>query len=154
MPDAEVANLAGQAATGLDRNHPVGVQPDPPAVEHRRRIRGLRRAHLRAGATAGEIEHAAALEKEVTLLGKEQAESREVDLLLVDLHLREVGVDGEVGGQVRRDAVLHIAANIAIEVVLDRRGSQLVGGQPRNCVGLELEVLACRGQIEADQRSG
>ena len=34
--------------------------------------------------------------------GKEQAEAREVHLLLVDLDLREVGVDGEVGGEVRR----------------------------------------------------
>ena len=65
---------------------------------------------LRAGAAAGEVEDAAALEEEVALLREEQAEAREVDLLLVDLDLREVGVDGEVGGQVRRDAVLDVAA--------------------------------------------
>ncbi len=54
-----------------------------------------------AGAAAREVEDAAPLEEEVALLGEEQAEAREVHLLLVDLHLREVGVDGEVGGQVR-----------------------------------------------------
>ena len=42
------------------------------------------------------------LEEEVALLGEEQAEPRQVDLLLVDLDLREVGVDGEVGGEVLR----------------------------------------------------
>ena len=51
------------------------------------------------------------LEEEIALLGKEQVEPREVHLLLVDLDLREVGVDGEVGGQVLRDAVLDVAAD-------------------------------------------
>ena len=43
-------------------------------------------------ADAAEGERALVLEEELALLGKEQAEAREVDLLLVGLDLREVGV--------------------------------------------------------------
>jgi hypothetical protein len=42
---------------------------------------------------AGKRERAEPFEEEVALLGKEQVEAGQVDLLLVDLDLREVGVD-------------------------------------------------------------
>ena len=72
-------------------------------VEQVRRVgaAAVGRIAAAAGAAAREVEHAAAFEEEVALLGKEQVEARQVDLLLVDLDLREVGVDGEVGGEVR-----------------------------------------------------
>ncbi len=72
---------------------------EPPAAEH-------------AAPAAAEVEDAAPFEEEVALLGEEEGEAREVHLLLVDLHLREVGVHGEVGGEVRRDRVLHVAADL------------------------------------------
>ena len=65
-----------------------------------------------------ELEDARVLEEEVALLRKEQAEPRQVDLLLVGLDLREVGVDGEVPRQAARDAVLHVEAGLE---VADRR---------------------------------
>ncbi len=43
-----------------------------------------------------EVEDAGVLEEELALLGVEQAELREVDLLLVGFGLREVGLDGDV----------------------------------------------------------
>ena len=55
-----------------------------------------------------EVEDAGVLEEELALFGKEQAELREVDLLLVGFGLREVRVDRGVEGQRRRDAGLHI----------------------------------------------
>ena len=64
-----------------------------------------------------ELEDAPSLEEELALLRKEQVESRQVHLLLVDLDLREVGVVGEVGGEALGDAVLHVDADVAVEVV-------------------------------------
>ena len=80
---------------------------------------------------AAEIEDPLALEKEVALLGEEQAEAREVDLLLVLLDLREVGVDRQVGGQPAREAVLHIDADVAADVVAERHARRAVGRQRR-----------------------
>ena len=57
----------------------------------------------RRSSGAAERERALVLEEELALLRKEQAEAREVDLLLVGFDLREVGVVGEVGRQVLRE---------------------------------------------------
>ncbi len=46
-------------------------------------------------------EEAGVLEEERPFLGKEQVEAVEIDLLLVDLDLREVGVDGGVEREAR-----------------------------------------------------
>ena len=48
------------------------------------------------GLPSTEVEDALALEKELALLREEEAESGEVDLLLVVLDLSEIGVVGEV----------------------------------------------------------
>ena len=45
--------------------------------------------------------------------GEEQIEPVEVDLLLVDLDLGEVGVDGQIEGDAGRHAVLEVAADVA-----------------------------------------
>jgi len=94
----ELAGLAAGAAAGAKRDHPGAVQANPAAEEEVRRVAETG-AEAGAGA-ARESERAEALEKKVALLGEEQVEARQVDLLLVDLDLREVGVDGEVGGDV------------------------------------------------------
>ena len=88
-------------------------------LKNRYGVSPLPAAKSGAGAP-GKREHAEALEKEVALLGEEQVEARQVDLLLVDFDLREVGVDREVGGDVLRDAVLHVAADAAVAVVSTR----------------------------------
>jgi len=46
--------------------------------------------------TQAEVEDRRTLLKELALLGKEQREARQVDLLVVSLDLREVGVRGDV----------------------------------------------------------
>ena len=78
----------------------------------------------KAGARpAREGEDALALEKEVALLGKEQVEPRQVDLLLVLFDLREIGVVREVGGQALGDAVLHVDADVAGRRRCERAGA-------------------------------
>ena len=97
---------------------------------------------------------ALSLEKEIALLGKKQVEAREVDLLFVDLDLSEIGVDGEVGGEIGGDAVLEIAADVRIDIVVDVAASaDSIGGDARDRVRLDLDVLARRRQVEADQRA-
>ena len=64
-----------------------------------RSVSTVRRRERAAGA---HLELAGVLEEEIALLGKEQAEARQVDLLLVDFDLREVGVVGDVEVQCRR----------------------------------------------------
>ena len=84
--------------------------------------------------------------------GKNRLKAREVHLLLVGLDLREVGVVGEVGGQVLRDAVLHVDADVAVEIVRDRRAARRSVVSADDGVRLDLEVRGCRRRLEADQR--
>ena len=100
---------AGQPRAREDRNRVAGVrQADAPAEEQPHVLRRVlppaaaaASATAAATAAAAELEDAGVLEEEVALLGKEQAEARQVDLLLVGFDLREVGVDGEVPGRGR-----------------------------------------------------
>ena len=150
--DAPAADLAGETPADVNRNHPAAIEADPPAVEQRRRVRaGL--AEPTAGAAAGEVEVAAPLEEEVALLGQEQAEPGEVHLLLVHLDLREVGVHGEVGGDVGRHAVLEIAAELRVEVAAHRRHPEVVGRRAAERIGLDLHVARRRRQVQAHQRA-
>ena len=71
---------------------------------------------------AAKREDALALQEELALLREEQAEAREVDLLVVVFDLREVGAIGEVRGQAARDAVLHVHAGVAVQVGLEASG--------------------------------
>ena len=96
QPEAVSAHPAGEAAAASIGTSTSRVEADAPAVEEDRRVA----APLAVGATPPNANSALVLEEELTLLGEEQAEAREVDLLLVGFDLREVGVVGEVGGQV------------------------------------------------------
>src|SRR5262245_38816106 len=118
--DGESAGAAGQSrpAQNGDRLTCVG-QPDAAAEEQdvvAERVRAPAApapaattttasttiAAAAALAPDAELEDAGVLEEEVALLGKQQVEPREVDLLLVGLDLREIGVDREVPRQAAR----------------------------------------------------
>ena len=105
------------------------LRPDLPATRTPPRIgigvpaseRPMRRLKNKSVCTGVDRERAAGahgeevrvLEEEVALLRIEQAEPRQVDLLLVDLDLREVGVDGDVHVEAGRQAVARIEADVA-----------------------------------------
>src|SRR6185436_20520409 len=102
------------------------AQADPAAEEHdRSRARALARL-------PAEIKDPLSLEKEVALLGEEQAEARQVDLLLIFFNLREVGIDGKVGNQPARQAVFRVDADVAPEIVAEGDARRAVGGE-RGC---------------------
>ena len=82
------AHFAGEPRAADDRDRLAGRgQADSPAEEQIGLDRGRRE-----GAAGAHLEQAGVLEEEVALLGKEEAEPRQVHLLLVDLDLREIGV--------------------------------------------------------------
>ena len=151
-PDGVRSHLPRQAATGIDRHDPTTIEADAARVEQVRRV-GRVGAPSRPNATPGKVKDPAPFEEEVTLLGEKEAEAREVDLLLVDLHLREVGVDREVGRQVRRDRVFGVAADPAPEIVGDRGGPHAIRLQARDDVRFELEIQPRGREIETDQRA-
>ena len=116
--DVERTELAGDAAATEDRHHRAALQADAPAVEQGGCVATAKEpaatAEPPADAPAREVEDAVSLQEKLPLLGKEEAEAGQVHLLLVHLHLREVGVVGEVGREVRCDADLHVEAEIAV----------------------------------------
>ena len=139
-PDVVPAQLAAEprAAENVDRL--AAGEADPAREEQVDRL-GL-----------AELEDLGVLEEERTLLGKEKAEARQVDLLLVGFDLREVGVDREVQRQVGADAPLEVDADVAGAV--DRIGAQrpVVVGRARD-VGRGLHVPPGR-EAEAVQLAG
>ncbi len=89
------------------------------------------------------------LEEEVAFLWEEQAETRQVDLLLVGFDLREIRVDGEVPRQARCHAVLHIHAGIEISKV----GARTDATGARQRVRLDAQVVAGLQALKAFNRS-
>src|SRR5207244_3025244 len=89
-------------------------QADSPAIEHRRRVTGT--GGLSGGRPSKGV-HARALDEELTLFGKKQAEPGQVDLLFVRFDLSKVRAIGEVGGDVLSDAISHVAAHVLRDVV-------------------------------------
>ena len=138
--DVEAAHLAGQAPAAANRHQvPVIVKADATAEEQ---IDFLFLAHG---------EETGVLQEERTLLRKAQVETREIDLLGIDLDLREVGVVGEVEVQAGRDAELGVGADAAIEVGLQSWREVPVGRA--DDVGQHFEV-ARRLELEAAQFAG
>ena len=98
---------AGEPRAADDRHGLALAQADLPAEEQQRHV-----ARAVAGLHAAEVEDALAFDEEVALLGEEQAEAGEVDLLQVFFDLREVGAQGGVEDQAAGQAVLEVEAGV------------------------------------------
>ena len=94
------------------------------------------------------VEVAGALEKEVAFFWEEQREPCQVDLAVVHFGLGEVGVDGDVGAQLRRQVVEQVQAFAALE---DTGGwtAGLVQKVTED-VGLDVEPVALADVAEAN----
>jgi hypothetical protein len=101
---------------------------------------------------APEVENTAPFEEEVALLGKQHGEARQIDLLLVDFYLCEVGVVRQIRCEVGRDAVFRVDAQIARWIVRQRRRRLTIRADPANGVRLQLEIGARRRKVEANER--
>jgi len=110
---------------GLRVEHTDPPWPEPPVEPAPGEDRLRRTARVEADAArieqlhparCAEVDQAARFEEELALFGEEERKAGEVDHLLVGLHLREVGGDGEVRGQGRRDAQLGVCPALAAEI--------------------------------------
>ena len=132
-----LAREAGAAEDG-DR-HAARADADPPAEEE---------VHRTAPAH-GEVP--GVLQEEGALLREEQVESGEVDLLVVHLHLGEVGVVGQIEVQAGGDADLGVQAEVVL--LLRFRLDRVVPTPGAEGEGDEFQV-ARRGQLQAVEFPG
>ena len=99
-----------------------------------------------------EAEQAGPFQEELALLGEEQAEAGEVDLDVVRLHLREVGIERGVQGEVGRDRVLHVEAQVVEGLGGTTGRVQAPGGRaPGDGERLHLHVAAPAQSFETGQ---
>ena len=143
-------DLPAHARPGVDRNRiAVLIDADPPREEQ---------LHL---ARRAELEEPGVLEKERPLLGEEQIEAREVDLLVVDFDLREVRVERGVEREAGRDSVLEIQSGVAFEfrpVVSElevlREAADHIGQQLQVALALGRKPVERAGQADLRELEG
>ncbi len=121
---------AGEPAAAQHRHRLALAQPDLPAEEQQRHV-----ARAVAGLHAAEVEDALALDEEVALLGEEQAEAGQVDLLQVLFHLGEVGPHGGVEDQAAGQPVLEVEAGVGVEIVVESPAARALVGRRRAAYG-------------------
>ena len=122
VEDADVLarKLAGRFRAEQDFLLVAGIAEADAAAEER--VDDQIRAEVRvvlavvpagARARAREVEEGRAVEEEIAFLRIEQREARQVHLALVDLRLREVGIDRQVRAERRRRVVEEVNAGLA-----------------------------------------
>ena len=136
----------------MSRCLPYVREANPSAIEEDRRVTDARLPAARDGAS--KPEQSRVFQKELTLFRKEETEPREIDTLLIGLDLGEVGIDGEISGEVLGQAVLHVQSDVTAHVVDDWLRGQQIAGQARRRVRFDFEVLGARWDFEADERRG
>ena len=104
----------------------------------RRERTGGRAASRRS--RAAKLEDPRVLQEEVPLLGEEEIEPREVDLLVVRLHLREVRVDGGVQDHARLHLPFRVQAQVALPARVQPAGRPGILREAGQAVRLHLEV--------------
>jgi hypothetical protein len=138
------AELAREFASGPDLlRHPL-VQADAAREERQQRVV--------VGSRALEVKESGAVEEKVALLGKKLRKALEVREPLIDLRLREVGVDCQVGADARRWVVEDIGADVH---VVDRARAAAARRRVRSAQQVRLEVEPSRlgDVVEANQQT-
>ena len=136
--NVEAVDFSGEPPAGADWHQvTVIVEPDAPAEEE---------INLLALANAKEV---GVLLKERPLLRKAQVETCQVDLLVVDFDLREIGVVGRVEVQAGRHAKFRVEPEVAVGIV-DDSAACVVAVRRSGYIGQHLQI-AGRLQLEATQ---
>src|SRR5215470_710094 len=98
-PYFELTECACHLGSGIDGNFLAGNGVDPDLAAEKQRIRIT---------TDGEVEDAGIFQKELPLFGKEQFVWGEIKLLRIDIGIGEIGVDSQIGHQIRTQAQFDI----------------------------------------------
>ena len=141
----KVVPLAGRLVVG--DQHPEGGVADLAG-----QLRAVPRIDDGAGVQQvdlpGQREDLLALEEEGTQLGEEQGVPLvDLDLRGVRLDLREVGVVGEVGGQVRGHPVLHVQGAFGLRLLVERPRRGVERPVPDRGDRRQNLQVAARGQV-------
>ena len=138
QPEAPRPDAPGNAPTRDDRHRGAcRIEPNPSRVED---LHPARRP---------EVKQPTRFQEKLAFLGKEQIEPRQIHLLLVDFHLREIRVVGEVGGQALRDPVLGVDAPVGVAVVRNSRAHGAIRGEAGQDVRLQFQILSRRRHLES-----
>jgi hypothetical protein len=158
LSSSGAAGSSGEAPAAENRHGPPLVQADTPAVEKNRRVvrgrdrRGSTTTTTLIGAAKGE--RPLILEEEFALLGEEEAEPRQVDLLFVSFDLGKIRVVSEIRREVLGEPVFHVRAEVAAHIVERRCRGRNVGRDVRGDVGFDLEVPRASNHFETDHGGG
>ena len=114
---------ARQLDTVVERHLPASQQTDPAAKEGEDLRSGAWDTPRLADPGGGEVEDAGILQEEGPLLGKEDRETRQVDLARVDLRLAEVRVERGRQLQVGRHVVEQIEPRLSAQTVVAGTGA-------------------------------
>src|SRR3989304_1129838 len=110
-----------RSVTSPKRNAPASSTPKAARARRRRPHAVVPRG------PAPESEPPCVLDEEVTPFREEQREAGEIDLLLVHLHLRELGPIREVQREPGAQAPLEVAARVECDVPAGRQGRKARG---------------------------
>ena len=106
--DVRAAGTSNEASATKDPYRLASFQSNPSTVEQP------------TNAPRIEVEHARSFLKKLALLGEKQGKSRQIDLLIVGLHLRKVRVHRQVERKIRRRIVLQIDPGFVRRVAIER----------------------------------
>ena len=111
--DFSPADSPGQFGAVVDRHLLPPEQADLPAEERKHFGSGTGNAARRIDAGRGKVEDAGILQEERPFLGKEDGETREIDLPCIHFRLAEVGVRGDGQLETRGDVVEHVQSRLS-----------------------------------------
>src|SRR5690606_16829436 len=113
--DIERTHLPGQPGASEDLHGRTALETDPTAVEQVGcSSSSPTSASTRAAAARAEVEDPSSRREGLALLRVGERELLQVHLVLIDLDLCEVSVDGEVRRQVLRVRVLDVEGDVAV----------------------------------------
>ena len=143
--DVVPIDLAGQPGAAADRYRPARGQTDAAGEEQ---------VGDACDALLLDAEHPGVFEEEIPFLREEQGEPGQVDLLLVHLDLREVGVRGHVEVEPRGDAVFQVEPDLAEARAGESVRRYTVLASPAQRIGRDPQVEPAVHPAQAGHRAG
>ena len=149
IADAVLADLAGETAADVDRDDATAIEPDAARIEQRGDDVARRRGRLVAAPKPPprpKSKMPRPSRKNSRFSGKNRLKRVRLTCCSSTLDLREVGVVGDVGGQVGGDADLGVDAGVADRGRWSPAARAAGPSRRARCVRLQLDVLLADGR--------